>query len=143
MVNRFIVARRFNQASRAILGLLFVYAGLAKLLNVASFAGHVADFGIVPDRLVKVVAVLVCVIEIVAGAGLVLNRRSSLLAIVGLLVCFVLVLTYGLHIGLNSDCGCLGLGYSLQMSSQLIVDIVLLSWCGLLHWSVKRCKADR
>jgi uncharacterized membrane protein len=122
------------------LGVFFLYTGSIKLIYFSRFAQHLADFGIVLDNLVPVTALAVCVLEILIGGGLLANRRGSLAAAVGLLCCFIAVLAYGIGMGLDIECGCLGPAYSLRLREQLMVDIGLLGWCGFICWSCKSCQ---
>ena len=54
------------------------------------------------------VAVGLPVLEVIAGIGLLLDVRGSLALITGLLVLFMVVLGYGIWMGLDVDCGCFG-----------------------------------
>ena len=47
-------------------------------------------------------------LEVIAGIGLLLDIRGSLVLITGLLVLFMAVLGYGIWMGLDVDCGCFG-----------------------------------
>ena len=90
------------------LGLVFVYAGLTKLLAPKIFAVLIDAYGIVPDILLMPVAVFLPVLEIGAGIGILLDTRGSLATLLGLVVLFLFILGYGIHMGLDVDCGCFG-----------------------------------
>ncbi len=124
--------------ARCMLALLFVYAGGVKLLDMPRFANHVGDFGLVFDPLVTPIAVAICLIELGLGVALLANLPGSLLGIAGLLIGFIGVLLYGIAIGLDIECGCLGTSYRISLRSQLLIDLGLLCWCYLVHWS-KSC----
>ena len=47
-------------------------------------------------------------LEVIAGFGLLFDIRGSLALITGLLVLFMVVLGYGIWMGLDVDCGCFG-----------------------------------
>ena len=126
--------------SRGALGLLFVYAGAIKLLDLPRFTRHVGDFGIVFDSLVNLVAITLCVTELTLGVGLLVNVRGALPAIVGLLLFFIGVLVYGIAIGLDIECGCWGTEFGMTLGTQLTTDLGLLGWCSLIHWSCQKCK---
>jgi uncharacterized membrane protein YphA (DoxX/SURF4 family) len=91
---------------RVALGLVFVYAGFAKLLDPGAFARTVSQYDIVPEFLLTPFAVGLPALELLAGLSLVINVRGSLAAIFGLLVMFSLVLGYGIFSGMDIDCGC-------------------------------------
>ena len=90
------------------LGLVFIYAGSTKLLAPQVFAVLIEAYGIVPDGLLLPVAVVLPALEVAAGIGLLLDVRGGLAAIAGMLALFLLILGYGLHLGLDVDCGCFG-----------------------------------
>jgi len=92
--------------TRAVLGIIFIYAGFAKLLDPKAFAKIIAQYDIIPEVLLPPVAVGLPAVELLAGIGLILNIRGSLSVIFSLLVVFVSVLGYGLLNHLNVDCGC-------------------------------------
>ncbi len=117
---------------RAFLGLVFVGTGLIKVTDIPGFANHLGDFGIVPDGMVPAAAWFVSVTELVTGAGLVANVRGSLPAVFFLLILFISVLIYGIVLGLDIDCGCLGPAFSVGLKTQLLIDALLIAWCGLV-----------
>jgi hypothetical protein len=53
-------------------------------------------------------AVFLSVTEVAAGFGLLMDIRGSLTIITGLLILFMAVLSYGIRMGLDIDCGCFG-----------------------------------
>jgi uncharacterized membrane protein YphA (DoxX/SURF4 family) len=91
---------------RVALGLVFMYAGFAKLLDPKAFAITVSHYDIIPQFLLPPFAVGLPVMELIAGLGLVINVRGSLAVIFALLVLFSLVLGYGVFNGMDIDCGC-------------------------------------
>jgi anaerobic C4-dicarboxylate transporter len=103
----------------------------------------VGDFGIVWDRLIWPTAGLICVAELLCGVALLAKRRGSLLAVALLLCGFVGVLIYGIAIGLDIHCGCLSVGARWSLNVQLAIDIGLLLWCILIHWSCKPCTKNQ
>ncbi len=122
------------------LGLLFIYSGTIKLFELQRFANHVADFGIVFDGLVKPVALTVCVVEVILGLGLLINVRVAPAATGLMLFGFMSVLLYGMAMGLDIECGCLGSGYPMNLASQFKMDTMLLVWCTLTQWCCRKCK---
>jgi hypothetical protein len=90
------------------LGAVFIYSGATKLLAPESFAVLIEAYGLVPDEWLMPVAIMLPAIELVAGVGLLFDIRGSLGVIFGLLLLFVAILGYGIHMGLDIDCGCFG-----------------------------------
>jgi uncharacterized membrane protein YphA (DoxX/SURF4 family) len=95
---------------RPALALAFLAAGVVKIQNPMTFAATVDAFGILPGPLVLPVAVLLPVLEIVGALALVFDIRGSLGLITLMLLAFIAVLAWGLHMGLDIDCGCYGPG---------------------------------
>lgn len=122
------------------LSLLFLYSGCIKLFRLSQFSLSVGEFGIVSDGLVKPTAVIICFVEIVLAAALWQQKSWSFLGTATLLVVFLGVLSYGVAIGLDIECGCFGSGYQLKLRQQLGFDIILLLWCGLSHYFVNCAK---
>jgi len=95
---------------RVVYVVLFFYAGVNKILNPRAFATVIDAFGLVPDPLIMPIAVALPILEIVAAAGLLFDLRGSLGLVTGLLVFFMAVVSYGIWMGLDIDCGCFGPG---------------------------------
>jgi uncharacterized membrane protein len=123
--------------TRWVLGAVFIYAGIQKLLDPKSFAVLIEAYGLVPDLLLLPTAFSIAFLEVVAGAGLLFDVRGSLSVITGLLVLFAVILTYGLRMGLDVDCGCFGsddpeaqvfhdLGAALYRDLFMFAPVVLL-----------------
>jgi uncharacterized membrane protein len=90
------------------LALVFLYAGLIKLVDPASFAVIIAAYGLVPEGLLMPIAVVLPTLEVLAAIGLMVDLRGSLTLMAVLMAIFIAVLGYGLWMGLDVDCGCFG-----------------------------------
>jgi uncharacterized membrane protein YphA (DoxX/SURF4 family) len=88
------------------LGIIFLYAGGTKLLNVKGFARLISQYDLIPDPLLPAAAVGLPVLEVMAGIGLILFLRGSLSLTLTLLILFITVLWYGILKDLKIDCGC-------------------------------------
>ncbi len=99
---------------------------------------------ILPEVLIYPLAVLLPVIEIVAGIGLACALRGSLRAIAAMLVMFIAVLLYGIHLGLDIDCGCFGPEDPEQaykgLKAALARDVVLMAALLFVYWSRGRTR---
>lgn len=123
---------------RVAIGGLFVYAGATKLTDVLGFAATIDEYGLVSWRMANLIARTLPVIEIVTGLGLIFDIRGSLGAIVVQLLGFVGVLAYGIHLGLDVDCGCFGPADSTAgehggLWGTLIRDLFMLGACLLIY----------
>jgi len=90
------------------LGAIFIYAGCTKLLEREIFTVLLDAYGIVPEGLLIPVAIGLPLLEVIGGIGLLFDIRGSLALITGLLVLFMVVIGYGIWMGLDVDCGCFG-----------------------------------
>ncbi len=90
------------------LGTIFLFSGATKLMAPVSFATLINAYGFIPENLTLSFAVLLAAIEIISGIGLLFDIKGSLTVIFGLLILFMMVLSYGIHMGLDVDCGCFG-----------------------------------
>lgn len=93
---------------RLILGSLFIVAGVMKLRDPKAFTVVIDAFGLVPGSVSENLAIVLPILEILAGLGLVFDFPMSLHTVTGLLLIFIAILLYGIHLGLDIDCGCYG-----------------------------------
>ena len=131
-------------AVRWVLAGIFIYSGSVKLMDPPRFAEIIAGFGLLPDALIYPFAMLLPVIELVAGIGLVFTLRGSLPAIAVMLVMFIAVLLYGIHLGLDIDCGCFGPEDPEQaykgLKTALVRDAVMMAAVLFIYWSRGRTR---
>ncbi len=123
---------------RCVLAGVFLYAGAGKLLDVNGFATVIGGYGLLPDQLNLVAAIVLPLAEIVIAAGLVWDVRGALASYTVLLLVFMAVLAHGINMGLDVDCGCFAPGdpegeayHSLR--EALIRDAFLLLGCIYLY----------
>lgn len=120
---------------RLLLALVFLVSGCVKLVDMTKFSESVGDFGLVPDWFVLTTAWLVVLSELAIGASLAFNLRGSLLGVLILLVIFLSVLSYGIVLGLDIQCGCFGPGFHVNLQTQLFIDLGLVILVGAVYWS--------
>ena len=123
------------------LALLFLISGILKLTDLTAFAATIGKFGLLPDRLVPASALLLSVAELLGAGLLLLQKRSGLWLITGLLLTFMGALAYGIQLGLDIDCGCFGsLGSKAptSLTGSLLRDIPLLLICVALFRSHRK-----
>ncbi|MBI9082350.1 MAG: DoxX family membrane protein [Desulfobacterales bacterium] len=124
---------------RWILGVIFLYAGGSKLVDPRSFAVLIDAYGLVPPPLLMPVAVGLPALEVIAAAGLMADVRGSLAAMAGLTLLFVVILGYGVHMGLDVDCGCFG-PEEIEaeafhgLKTAIYRDLAMLAGMGYLYW---------
>lgn len=96
--------------SRVVIGGLFVWAALTKVSDLQAFAEEVANYQLLPARLVPVVAATLPGIELLAGVLLVVGllSRASAGIIAAMLLVFIAGLSQALIRGIDLSCGCFG-----------------------------------
>ncbi len=88
------------------LGVIFVWAGIAKLSDPEAFASIISAYELVPESLLVPAAIGLPVLELVAGLGLIFDVPGSLSTTFGMLIMFAFVLWFGILKDLDIDCGC-------------------------------------
>lgn len=116
-------------AARALLGGLFLYAGVVKGIDVRQFADDIANYHIVPVALVPLCAAMLPGIEIVVGLGLLLGlwTRGAALVVAAMMAVFLGALLSTFARGIDLTCGCFGGGGSQADGLTVARDVVLLS----------------
>jgi uncharacterized membrane protein YphA (DoxX/SURF4 family) len=103
------VRRALAIALRAIVGFVFIYASLDKIVHPDRFAEIVGDYQLLPDALVNPFAVTLPWIELLAGMCVITGRwlpGAALLA-TGMTVMFMLAVTHVILRGASEfHCGC-------------------------------------
>ncbi len=140
-MNKEIFSRWLAWACRGLLGIVFLYAAVPKLFHLHEFVVIIDAYGIVPERALVSVALALATLEAGAGIGIFLKRGRyvSLTVIFFLLLLFIGVLSYGLWLGLDIDCGCFGKDepehmFFSNLRVALIRDLLLLLPVAYLYW---------
>ena len=104
----FLKSKKVLTVAQLVLGGVFIYASIGKLINPEYFMKSIGNYKILPPIMVKMTAYLLPIIELVFGVFLVLNIRPKLAAIVlgGLLIIFIAAISFALIRGININCGC-------------------------------------
>jgi uncharacterized membrane protein YphA (DoxX/SURF4 family) len=124
MINRVLQRPSILLISRVILGGLFIYASIDKIIQPLAFAQVIHYYRLTPPDLINFLAVIFPWMELVAGLILIIGYRvrgSSLLISI-LLVFFAIVLTVTAIRGINIACGCFST--STAVKSNLILRII-------------------
>ena len=96
----------FYRWVRFFLAAVFLWSGITKLLDPVLFAVLIDAYGLIPKTWVMPAAILLSSLETIAGAGLVFDIHASLAIITSMVMMFIAILSYGIHMGLDIDCGC-------------------------------------
>ena len=102
--------RYFVLIARLIIGSLFVYASIYKIIDPADFSNAIRNYLILPPEWSNIAALTLPWIEFVAGAFLILGvqTRPAALLTTGMLAVFLYAIVYAYATGLDIDCGCFG-----------------------------------
>ena len=105
---RFLAARPVQILARLLLGGIFIYASLDKISHPREFAAIVANYGILPDFLLSLLALVLPWLELIAGLCLVCGLwvRSAAFLLSLLLLAFILALGFNAARGVSLSCGC-------------------------------------
>ncbi len=129
---------------RLVLGGVFVWSGILKILDPLQFAQDVSNYQTFPQDLAFAVALVLPWIELLCGVFLILGvfRLGSTALVSLLLLAFLTLIASTLIRGIDVECGCFG-SFSRKVDFKLILtDLVLLSLSLKLFWAWRRPAAD-
>ncbi len=107
-LKKFFLSPLIYHLIRVLLGAIFLWSGISKLIDPTQFSVIIDAYGLLPDAWILLVAVVLPFLEMVFGLGLLLDIKGSLAGISALLLLFIVILSYGIGLGLDVDCGCFG-----------------------------------
>jgi len=115
---------------RAILAFVFIYAAILKIAEPGDFSQAIANYKLLPDNFINILAIILPWIEISAGLlllfGVAVKENSIIIS--GMLVIFIIAIAISLARGLNIDCGCFGTANGNELGSiKLFQNIGLLA----------------
>jgi Methylamine utilisation protein MauE. len=108
MVKKLITNPYTALIGRILLGAVFIYAGVSKILNLDQFAQAVMNYRIVPLVSVNLFAIVLPWLELVSGIFLLVGLFSggSIITITVLMALFLGAIGSALVRGLDISCGC-------------------------------------
>ncbi len=127
---------------RIILGMLFLYAAIDKIIYPARFAEVIYHYKILPIPFINFFAIIIPWIEIGVGLSLIFNQYAEIgsLILVLLTTVFVIMIASAMMRGLNIECGC----FSLDSKSsyvgwkRILEDLVMIAGGLLVFLESKR-----
>jgi uncharacterized membrane protein YphA (DoxX/SURF4 family) len=136
--------------ARLVVGVMDLWAGIAKFPDPAGNVRQVRAFQILPEAVVPTVGHALPTAEIVIGAALILGLLTRLFAVISALffVAFIIGIAAAWSRGLEINCGCFGShGVPANPQRQYAVDIardvgLLLCSCWLVVWPRTRLALD-
>jgi len=93
---------------RFILGGLFIYASISKIVHPFAFAKIIYNYKLLPDHLIYISAIALPWVEMISGLFLVAGifKRTAAIILFSLLIIFIIAISFNLIRGLDFDCGC-------------------------------------
>ena len=124
MIKSFLEKKWILLISRIILGGLFVYSAVDKIIDPLAFATIIHHYRLAPPNMINFAAVVIPWIELIAGVFLIFGIRlkASALTINLMLVFFTVVLIVTAFRGINVACGCFST--SMAVKSNLVIRII-------------------
>ena len=126
-------------AFRLVVGGMFIWAGVSKIIDPLGFAQNIVNYRVFPEGISFFLALVLPWIEVICGAFLILGIFHSVSALLlsGFLVVFLVLIAATLMRGIDIDCGCFG-SLSGKVDYKLILtDSILLFFCLNIYFSPK------
>ena len=127
--------RVIELSARVVLGGVFLLYGLDKIPYPGDFARAIANYRLLPDILVNLVAVILPWVECICGMLLLAGQwvRSAALLSALLLCVFLAAVSITLFRGLDINCGCFNAHGGRKIGLKLLAeDLLLLGAAGTL-----------
>ena len=117
-----------EQAIRILLGLVFLVYSLDKIPHPDSFARAIANYRLLPETTVNLLAVVLPWIECVCALLLLSGQwvRSASFVVACLLIVFMIAVTISLFRGLDIDCGCFSAQSGRKIGLKLLGEDLLM-----------------
>lgn len=125
IIMEFFKNKYFLLILRLVLGGLFIYASIDKILDPAEFAKTIKNYDMMPIALVNIPAIILPYLEFFTGLFLILGiwKRGSSALIIIMLFFFLIGLSQAFARGLDINCGCFSLENS-NSTSDILVRII-------------------
>ncbi len=116
------------------LGAVFFYASFHKIVDPAGFAKIIYGYGLFPEELINLMAIVLPFIEMVCGLSLITGIWSRATAIIlnGMLMSFIIAISINLVRGHEFDCGCFSLNNGKQSPTGLLIRDIIWFILGII-----------
>jgi len=119
---------------RLLLGFIFVYASISKIIDPQTFARSIDNYHMMPFGLENTMAVLMPWVELLVGVALIIGLYVDGAALLagGMALMFIVAITQAILRGYNIECGC-GLNpHEMVGVKKLLEDCIYLVWACLI-----------
>jgi len=134
--------------ARLVVGGVYVYAAVDKIIHPDEFAKIVHNYHILPGSLINVFALILPWLELICGIALIVGTRnlgaSTILA--GLTAVFIVAVGINMARGVNIACGCFSTSsQARRLGTMLLIEdaALLLLALHVLMRGPGRCALDR
>ena len=109
--------------SRLVVGGLFIWAGVLKIIDPLGFGQSIENYRFFPHGLAFIIAIILPWVEVLSGVFLIIGlfRRSSALIISVLLIGFIGLVAMAMLRGIDTTCGCFG-----SLSRKADLSLILM-----------------
>ena len=114
---------------RILLGGIFVFAGITKIVDPDGFSEAIENYRLLPLMFINSLAIYLPYLEVIVGLILILGprRKGAVLLLNLMMLGFTFGIIYAMIRGLDIDCGCFGTGESSKIGFPVLIrDLVLL-----------------
>jgi len=130
---------------RVAIGVVFLFAGLAKISDPVRFLLSLREFQLFPDIITRLSAIYLPWLEFVLGFFIILGllHKTASLMLASLNVVFALAILSVIVRGIDIDCGCFGLlADTLKIPDRADIkaifrNIIFTTMCLYVFWSKK------
>lgn len=127
---------------RWIIGIIFIWASIDKIVHPQEFARIIFNYQILPDELINITAITLPWLELIAGIFLITGiwMRGAAIICVGLLTIFSGLLVFNIFRGMDVACGCFSTSVEYASSGSkywyVARDLLFLIPAAYLFYSV-------
>ena len=118
---------------RLLLGFVFCYAAIDKIVHIDQFARAIYYYHVLPGWAINFLAIFLPMVEMVAGLALILGiwPRGAVALIGAMLVMFIVALAIVYVRGIDINCGCFSTSDKGKSSAITLIwrDLLLLLAC--------------
>jgi thiol-disulfide isomerase/thioredoxin len=113
---------------RLLLGVIFIFASIAKIQDIAKFVNIVVSYEFIPNNLAHLYGNIAPWVELFIGCALILGIfvRFSAALLIPLVLSFIVANSYALIKAVRVSCGCFGTFLSISHPLSLIIDVFML-----------------
>jgi len=114
--------------SRLVVGGLFIWAGVLKIIDPLGFGQSIENYRFFPHGLAFIIAIVLPWVEVLSGLFLIIGlfRRSSALITSVMIIGFIGLVAVAMLRGIDTTCGCFGSLSRKADLSLVLMDAVML-----------------